>query len=84
MTIQSIDPKTGAALVAPINDSSLAEINQIIEQSQAAFEVWSEVKPENRAKVLEAIATALDANVAELAKLADAETALGNARLVGE
>ena len=84
MTIQSIDPKTGTALVAPINDSSLAEINQIIEQSLAAFEVWSEVKPESRAKVLEAIAAGLDANVEELAKLADAETALGNARLVGE
>ncbi|MGA1100059.1 MAG: aldehyde dehydrogenase family protein, partial [Candidatus Nanopelagicales bacterium] len=54
MPIHSIDPKTGETLADPFHDSSLTEINSLIEESQAAFEVWSEVKPENRAKVLEA------------------------------
>ena len=84
MTIQSIDPKTGDKLSAEIQDSTIDEISQIIEQSQSAFEIWSEVSTDDRAKVLEAIASALDENVNELAQLADQETALGLPRLVGE
>ena len=84
MTIQSIDPKTGDKLSAEIQDSTFDEISQIIEQSQSAFEIWSEVSTDDRAKVLEAIASALDENVNELAQLADQETALGLPRLVGE
>lgn len=84
MPIQSIDPKTGAKLVELFQDSSLDEIAKTIEKSQAAFSTWCEVSVEDRAKVLEAIANALDEKVDELAQLADQETALGLPRLVGE
>lgn len=84
MPIQSIDPKTGTMLAGPMQDSSLEDIGKIIEQSQAAFEGWSEVNAADRALVLEAIASELDKNVDELAQLADQETALGLPRLVGE
>jgi len=84
MPIQSIDPKTGTTLTEPFQDSSLAEINELVEKSQAAFEEWAEASSDDRAKVLTAIANVLDENVEELAKLADQETALGMPRLIGE
>jgi NADP-dependent aldehyde dehydrogenase len=84
MPTQSIDPKTGTKLADPIIDSAASEIEEVVTRSAAAFIDWSEVAAKERASVLEQIATALDSNVDELAKLADQETALGVARLVGE
>ncbi len=84
MSIVSIDPKTGASLSAPLADTELAEVNQIIERSANAFRDWAQTTPAQRASVLEKIAQALDDAADELAALADRETALGVPRLVGE
>jgi len=84
MSTQSIDPKTGLKLADPIVDSSKSEVGEAVSLSAVAFGDWSKVSSSERASVLEQIATALDANVDELAQLADQETALGIPRLVGE
>ena len=84
MPTQSIDPKTGLKLADPIADSSKSEVGEAVSLSAVAFGDWSKVSASERASVLEQIASALDANVDELAQLADQETALGIPRLVGE
>ncbi len=79
----SIDPRTGQVLARlPVSAPSA-----IAAAVQAAADAAGEVAaghPVTRAGWLEALAAAVESDVAELTRLADAETGLGPVRLSGE
>ncbi len=82
--IHSRNPRTGELQFEPLAESAAEDVDVTIQRAHAAWREWSDTSPEDRARVLDAIAEALDHNVEELADIADSETALGRARLVGE
>ena len=82
--IRSLNPRTGEAFGPEFSASTQEEIESIIVASAKAFPMWSAIPPHKRAIALRAVADALDANSEALVELADQETGLGKARLVGE
>ncbi|CAN5333976.1 aldehyde dehydrogenase (NADP(+)) [soil metagenome] len=82
--IVSIDARTGGERGWSAEPSTLGEVSDSVERAVAAFS-WLEAQGrERRAFMLELMAQALEANVDELAALADGETALGLPRLKSE
>ena len=81
-TIQGFDPRTGAPAGSPV--PATADVGAVVEAAAAAGRTWARVDPRDRAQVLRAIASALEADGEELRRLADLETALGQPRLTGE
>ncbi|MEU4832009.1 aldehyde dehydrogenase (NADP(+)) [Streptosporangium sp. NPDC023615] len=79
--IHSVDPRTGESAGDPFPPTPDAELDAIVEAARIAGPSW---RSADRAPVLEAVAAALEANVEELWRAADAETALGETRLRGE
>ncbi len=79
--IQGYDPRTGEPAGAPIPATPSGDVDRIVAAAQAAVPAWQAF---DRAAALDAVATALDGHVDELAALADRETALGVPRLTGE
>lgn len=61
-----------------------ARIDEVVDAARRAFETWAPSDGAARAGLLRALADQLDAQQEPLAQLADAETALGLARLRGE
>ncbi|MEI6477235.1 MAG: aldehyde dehydrogenase family protein [Actinomycetes bacterium] len=84
MSIQSVNPRTGESFGPIIPSSTSLQIDAMIDGAVSAFTQWSMTSATNRAKVLTALADALDANVEKLVEIADAETGLGLPRLTGE
>ena len=82
--LRSRNPRTGELQFDALHESSQRDVADAVEASREAWKSWSRVSAEDRAAALVAIADALDAQVQELAELADLETALGTPRLVGE
>jgi NADP-dependent aldehyde dehydrogenase len=80
--IQGFDPRTSEPAGEPVAETSDADVDAIVAAAAAAFPAWSAYP--RRAEALEAVADALDARAAELAVIADTETALGGERLTGE
>jgi NADP-dependent aldehyde dehydrogenase len=80
--IQGFNPRSGDPSGEPVAETTDAAVDAKVAAAVAAFPGWS-ASP-RRAEALEAVADALDANTAELAALADSETALGMERLTGE
>ena len=80
--IQGFDPRTGEPAGEPVAETTEAGVSAKVAVAVAAFPAWA--GSARRAEVLAAVAGALDANTAELAALADTETALGMERLTGE
>jgi NADP-dependent aldehyde dehydrogenase len=83
-TVQGYDPRTGEPAGDPVPQTTANQVSHIAAQAMTAFDTWRETDRSTRAAALEAVADALDANVAELVALADQETALGETRLTGE
>ncbi|GAB49257.1 aldehyde dehydrogenase family protein [Mobilicoccus pelagius] len=77
------DPRTGVAH-EPVAHSTPAEVEAALAAAASAARPVAQIPPAERAAWLDAVATALEAHVEELAALADAETALGFPRLPGE
>ncbi|MBC7464167.1 MAG: aldehyde dehydrogenase family protein [Actinobacteria bacterium] len=84
MTTQSVDPRTGLSFGPIFPDTSREQSASFITQAVDAYLVWMRTTTQDRARVLEALADALDSHVEELVTLADSETALGIPRLTGE
>jgi NADP-dependent aldehyde dehydrogenase len=84
MSIQSIDPRTGEKFGPVFAPTTASEADQIIGAAARSFDTWSNMAGAERAKILIAVADALDANVQRLADIADRETGLGKVRLTGE
>ena len=73
------------ATAQPVTEVPLAsaeETDALIERAAAAFQAWRDVAPGERARLLRAFATVVDAHVEELAELEvrNAGHTLGNAR----
>lgn len=79
----SIDPRNGRIL-AHLPVSTPADIEAAVRAAQEAATATSAAGPGRRAEWLEAVAAAVEAEVDELAGIADAETGLGPVRLSGE
>src|SRR5437868_8080235 len=82
--IQGYDPRTGTPAGEPVAETSDADVDVIVAAAAAAAGAWEMTSPFARADALTAVAAALDEHAADLAALADTETALGTARLTGE
>jgi NADP-dependent aldehyde dehydrogenase len=82
--IQGYDPRTGQPAGEPVPETTDAEVDAAVRAAAAAAAAWGQTSPAERADVLAAVAAALDERAAELAALADTETALGETRLTGE
>jgi NADP-dependent aldehyde dehydrogenase len=82
--IQGYDPRTGAPAGEPVAETSAAEVDSIVAAAVAVAGEWGATTPDVRAQIAVAVADALDEHTAELAALADVETALGGTRLTGE
>src|ERR1035441_6047279 len=80
--IQGFDPRTSEPVGEPVAEATDVDVDVIVAVAAAAFPAWSAYP--RRAEALEAVADALDARAAELAVIADTETALGGERLQGE
>jgi len=82
--IQGYNPRTGAPAGAPVQETTDDQVDALVTAAAAAYPAWSGRTPLDRAVALAAMADALDARTAELAAVADTETALGTERLTGE
>lgn len=82
--LQSFHARTGEPFGEPLPETSLVEIETATEQAHAAFADWQSSDGATRARLLEALAQALEAERDALVALADTETGLGVPRLSGE
>ena len=76
--------RTQQAFGTPLAETSTAELNQAVAQAHHAFETWQSSSGQQRAQLLDALASALEQARDALVTLADEETALGPVRLNGE
>ena len=84
MVSQGIDPRTGQPAGEPIPDHTAEDVHACVERAAQAAEWLAGASYTRRAGMLRALATAVRDAEDELVALADAETALGKQRLVGE
>jgi NADP-dependent aldehyde dehydrogenase len=84
MTLQSVNPRTGAKFGPVFGEMSKEEVAKVIARAQLAHAKWSVGHPTQRQKAIYAIADAIDLHVTELVEVADLETGLGKVRLTGE
>ena len=82
--LHSFEARTGLNFGEPLPETSSLELNQAIQKSADAFAGWQASDGETRAKLLHALAEALEADREKLVELADMETGLGPVRLNGE
>jgi NADP-dependent aldehyde dehydrogenase len=82
--IRSIDPRTGLSVEDVAPESSPADVDAAVRGALASAPALVALGIEGRARLLEAMAAALEADRETLVPLADRETALGPARLNGE
>ena len=81
---QGIDPRTAEPVGDPIPDHTADDVNACVDRA-AEVAGWLAATPNStRAAMLRAVASAIRDNETDLVALADAETALGEQRLVGE
>jgi 2,5-dioxopentanoate dehydrogenase len=83
-TFESHNAQTGESLGLTFTEATEAELNQAVELAQTAFWQYRKTSGETRAKFLETIADEIVALGDDLIKTAMLETALPEARLVGE
>lgn len=80
----STDPRTGTATETGIEPTSPDGVARAAEAAARAFQSLRWSAREDRARLLEAMADALEADRAGLVEVADRETGLGEGRLTGE
>ena len=84
MTIQSVNPRTGESFGPKFASTTAQALDEIVAASERACEVWSMMAADERGRILNAVADALDAHAEKLVEIADLETGLGKVRLTGE
>jgi len=84
MPTQSTDPRTGNPFGPEFADTSQAELDHIVGAAADTAHLWADTSVQQKVAALQSIADALDKGAADLVPLADRETGLGEARLVGE
>ena len=83
-TLSGFDPRTGLAVEDAVQESSPAELDDVLASASVASLDWAARPAAERATILDHVAAALDAAADELVAIADRETALGATRLRGE
>ena len=81
--VTSFDPRTGA-VVGTVSETSHDEVRQLTRRAAGAAEAVAAAPLVERRGWLRAIADGVDACAEELVRIADRETGLGAARLIGE
>ena len=82
--VQGIDPRTGRPAGEPIQATTPEQLETLVQAAARARPAWSATPATRRAAALRRVATVLDDGGAELIRLADLETGLGQPRLTGE
>lgn len=82
-TLSSFNARTGEVL-GQVSITSPVDVDSTCEAAHAAFVLWQTRSGAERARLLNALAAALEAQRDTLVTLADQETALGPVRLNGE
>lgn len=82
--LQSIEARTGAAIGERWSESTPAEIDIAVQASAAAADAFATTPTPQRAELLRALASALEADREALVALANRESGLGLPRLNGE
>jgi len=83
-TFHAVNPATSELLAPAFHEASAAEVARALDASAAAFATYRACSGAARAKLLEAIATEIEALGEALLQRANAETGLPLARLTGE
>lgn len=81
---RAINPATSETFAPDFHEASLAEVDLALRAAALAFEAYRAHPPETRAKLLETIASEIEALGDTLLQRAQAETGLPLARLQGE
>lgn len=82
--VQGINPRTGSPVGEPVEYTERERLEEIAAQALVAFGEWAAAPAADRAAALAVVADRLDDASGKLVEIADAETALGGARLSGE
>lgn len=82
--LQSFNARTGEVFGNDVLVTSSSELETAIQKAHHAYADWQSSDGETRAKLLNALADAIEADRENLVKLADTETGLGLPRLNGE
>src|SRR6201999_7763 len=82
--IQGFNPRTGKPAGEPVEETTSADVDAAVAAATEALPAWATLPDKDRARVLEALAHALDERAKELGARAGEETALGETRLTGE
>ena len=83
-TFAAHDPRTGAAVTPPFAEASGADVDAAVARAVEARAALEALDLQERAALLDAVATAIEADGAAIVARADLETALGGTRLDGE
>ncbi len=83
-TVTSIDPRTGETVEKVTEPTSAAGVDAACEAARAAYPALEAMGRDGRARLLRAIAEALEEDRETIVALADRESALGTTRLGGE
>ncbi len=82
--ITTTNPRTGATTEIEVEETPTAEVERLAHQAQEAVPALERLGREGRARLLEAIADALEAAREDLVRTAGQETGLADGRLNGE
>src|SRR4051812_4819393 len=83
-TFSNSNPATGEKLATVFHEASDEEVERAAREAAAAFDVYQQNSPEQRADFLKRIAEEINNLGDELIQRAKAETALPEVRLIGE
>ncbi len=78
------NPRTGESTEISVQETTTAEVDTLVEGAQHALDYLAGLGREGRARLLDAVADALESAREELVRVADEETGLGEPRLNGE
>src|ERR1700754_3385253 len=82
--VAGVDPHTGSVLKPSGVESTPADVDRVVAAAEAAVPVLAGLDRPSRAALLRSLASALEQARERIIEVADAETALGEARLGGE
>ena len=83
-TFRAINPATSTLLKPDFHEASSEEVNRALDASAVAFAIYRDLPGSERARLLDTIATEIEALGDTLLQRAHAETGLPLARLTGE
>lgn len=83
-TFNAINPKNGEILDPTFYEATIEEVHLAVQEAVSAFQVFKKRSDQDRAKLLDAIATQIEQDAKQIIEIAMLETALPEGRLKGE